>query len=85
MQGEHGQDVRAQDAVLDLLKSDVKISSFVSTRQLPMIVEPRPWTDPDTGGYFDYPSFFMRVRHSIEHKEKPVSYTHLTLPTTPYV
>ena len=62
--------LRAQDAVLDLLKSDVKISSFVSTRQLPMIVEPRPWTDPDTGGYFDYPSFFMRVRHSIEHKEK---------------
>ena len=62
--------LRAQDAVLDLLKSDVKVSSFVNTRQLPMIVEPRPWTDPDTGGYFDYPSFFMRVRHSLEHKEK---------------
>lgn len=62
--------LRAQDAVLELLKSDTRVSSFVNTRQLPMIVPPRPWTDPDTGGYFDYPSFFMRVRHSLEHKEK---------------
>ena len=62
--------LRAQDACLDLLKSDTKISSFVNTRQLPMIVPPKPWTDPDTGGYLHYPSFFMRVRHSQEHKQK---------------
>lgn len=37
--------------VLNLLKSDTKISSFVNTRQLPMVVQPRQWTDPDTGGY----------------------------------
>eukprot|EP01050_Picozoa_sp_SAG11_P016940 SAG11_NODE_2374_length_3444_cov_2.210762_2_plen_128_part_00 len=32
--------LRAQDAVIDMLKSDTKLSSFVNTRQLPMIVKP---------------------------------------------
>jgi DNA-directed RNA polymerase len=62
--------VRFQDACLELLKSDAKISSFVNTRQLPMLVEPKPWSSPDSGGYLHYPSFFMRVRHSMEHKQK---------------
>lgn len=38
-------------------------------RHLPMVVPPRPWTKFDKGGFLDYPSSLIRMKHGTKDQE----------------
>ncbi|KAH9891369.1 DNA/RNA polymerase [Xylariomycetidae sp. FL2044] len=53
--------IRPNRALVEIMKREPR-ADFLA-RHLPMLVEPQPWTKFDKGGFLEYPSNLVRVKH----------------------